>query len=90
MCKFLTILSLTVGLKSCTGKDNQKFVFNGDGLILLAQNQSSFLVFLHPFLGMLILLSTSNLEQCVGANDNGINLRLTQCQSNQNDFWQLF
>ena len=86
-CKFLTILSLTVGLSDCSNDDAQQFSFNSDGLIILDINHGSFLVWLDPFLGMLMFPTTSNLGLCVTAQEVGETLVVATCSSDQKGNW---
>lgn len=93
-CKFLTILSLTVNSSSevaitkCEGIEPQTWSMRNNQ-IQLAMDPSSFLVFLHPFLRMLILPTTSNLEACLTVLEDDFNhtLAISACNGGHNQSW---
>ena len=74
-------------INPCSGSDSQQFIFTGNDQLILDENRGLFLVFLYPFLRMLILpssLATSNLGLCVVAIDDsrvGVNI----CTGDQRD-----
>ena len=76
----------------CSGSESQQYIFTEDDKIKLSENQGLFLVFLYPFLRMLILpssLATSNLGLCVVAETDQSNVGVSVCPGDQRDRWIL-